>query len=173
MILPFVGITVKTASAQLSGYIHLGVSIAVFAGLYALGVVIWLRMLCSRVGKHSQSLFELLQQTHLRRRQSIMDAVETYGKRLPACMIEYENLKRLERIYAANLLRKSHYHTHVQILDKAEEILLEMHTLLRLPKDVDVEDDNPLKGQINYQCAPSDPANVPYYIFLSEKWGGG
>lgn len=172
MIWPFVGMTVEMDRSALSGYIHLGISLVVFVGLYVLGVVIWLRGLCARVSKHTQGLYTLIQHSRLRRRRSIMDAVETYGNRLPDCMIEYENLKRLERIHAANLLRKNHYHTHVQILDKAEEILLEMHTLLRLPRNVDVADNNQLRGQINYECAPSDPVNVPYYIFLSEKWGG-
>ena len=172
MILPFVGITVKTASAQMSGYIHLGISIAVFSGLYAVGLVIWSHVLCSRVCKHVLAMHNLVVRSRARRRQSIINAVETYGKRLPACMIKYENLKRLERIYAANLLRKNHYHTHVQILDKAEEILQEMQTQLRLPRVIDVEDDKQPKKKIDYQRAPSDPENVPLYIFLSDKWGG-
>ena len=172
MILPFVGITVKTASAQMSGYIHMGISILVFATLYVVGVILWMRALCARVNRHTRDLHTLIQRSRERRRQSILDAVDTYGTRLPACMIKYENLKRLERIYAANQLRKNHYHTHVQILDKAEELLMEMHTRLRLPVNTNVEDANPVK-KIDYQCAPSDAVNVHCYIFLSEKWGGG
>ena len=50
-------------------------------------------------------------------------------------------------------------------------MLLEMHTLLQLPIDTATAADIELKQQLNYQCAPSDPANVPLYNFLAEKWG--
>ena len=142
-----------------------------FAGLYAVGAVIWLRVLCERLSEYTQELYEVLQKTHRRRRQSIIDAVETYGSRLPECMIQYDRLKKQEQLYAMNLLRKKHFHTHAQILQKAEEVLLEMHTLLQLPIDNTETDEAKTNKQLEYQCAPSDPKNVPLYIFLSEKWG--
>ena len=171
MILPFVGITVEVAGASLSGYLHLAFSLAVFAGLYSVGAVIWLRVLCERLSEYTQELYEVLQKTHRRRRQSIIDAVETYGSRLPECMIQYDRLKKQEQLYAMNLLRKKHFHTHAQILQKAGEVLLEMHTLLQLPIDNTETDEAKTNKQLEYQCAPSDPKNVPLYIFLSEKWG--
>lgn len=171
MMLPFIGITLEVAGEALSGYIHLALSLVVFAGLYAVGVVIWLRVLCERLNQHTQAMYDLLQRTHQRRRQSIIAAVEAYGKRLPECMIRYDRLKKQEQLYAMNLLRKQHFHTHAQILEKAEEVLLEMHTMLQLPVDRTESDKIVLNKKLDYQCAPSHPNNVPLYIFLSEKWG--
>ena len=126
--------------------------------------------MCKRLHKHTTKMYLLLQDSHRRRRQSIAQAVEIYGSVLPQCTLSYEQLQRLREIHQENLQRKERYNTHMQLLSKAEELLYEMRTLLRMQGSENVELPR-VTGGINYEKAPSHPENVPYYVFMSEKWG--
>lgn len=170
MMVPYIGITMGQEGVVLSRYVHFFLSLGLFVGLYLAGLLLWLNALCRQLHKYTWQMYELVQKSHACRRESIRDAVRTYGILLPQCTVCYEELQRLRSIHASNLKQKNCFNTHMQILDKAEEMLMEMHTLLRLPIKRG-ERTITMKGQINYQLPPSDPKNVPFYILLSEKWG--
>ena len=170
MLIPYLGITMGQEGVEFSRYLHFGTSLLVFVALYGLGVLLWMLALCKQLRKYTAEMYELLQDSHLRRRQSIIRAVEIYGSVLPQCTLRYEELQRLQTIHEENLQRKERYNTHMQLLSKAEELLYELRTLLRMQIGEETEEINPIGG-INYEKAPSHPENVPFYVFLSEKWG--
>lgn len=170
MMIPYLGITMGLDGVELSRYAHFGLSLLMFIALYGVGVVLWMRSLCKQLHKCTAAMYELLQSSHLRRRQSIVRAVEIYGRVLPQCTISYEELQRLSTIHEENLQRKERYNTHMQLLSKAEELLYELRTLLRMQIGEATEELH-LTGGINYEKPPSHPENVPFYVFMSEKWG--
>lgn len=171
MMVPYIGTTMSQEGVELSRYVHFLLSLALFAGLYLVGVFIWLNALGKQLQKYNHALYLLIQASSQRRRESIVRAVELYGRILPKCTLSHEKLMQLQRIHETNLQRKERYNTHLQYLDKAEELLGELMTLLRLPSEVDSKEIK-VKGQINYQYPPSSPVNVSFYIFMSEQWGG-
>ena len=168
MLVPYISITM--AQSGVSGLAHFGMSLLTFLCLYGVGVLFWMRGMCKRLHKHTTKMYLLLQDSHRRRRQSIAQAVEIYGSVLPQCTLSYEQLQRLREIHQETLQRKERYNTHMQLLNKAEELLYEMRTLLRMQGSESVEVPR-VTGGINYEKAPSHPENVPYYVFMSEKWG--
>ena len=170
MLLPYVGITMGQEGIALSRYMHFGASIVLFVVLYGVGVLVWMRSLCKQLHNCTMELYSLLQDSHRRRRQSIIRAVEIYGSVLPQCTLSYEELQRLRAIHEENLHRKERYNTHMQLLSKAEELLYELRTMLRLQHGTVTEDFQPVGG-INYEKPPSHPENVPFYVLMSEKWG--
>ena len=170
MLLPYILIALGQENVKLAQYLSVPVNLCIFAGLYLAGILWWMRALCRELAECTRKMYKLLQRSHARRRMSIMQTICAYGQELPRCTICYENLQHLQTVHEDNLRRKRHFHTHMRILDKAEELLVEMHTLLRLNID-NSKKDITSKKQVNYQCAPSAPENVPCYIFLSKKWG--
>ena len=170
MLVPYIGITMGQPGASASRLAHFGTSLLLFLSLYGVGVLLWMRGMCKRLHKHTTKMYLLLQDSHRRRRESVARAVEIYGSVLPQCTVSYEQLQRLREIHQENLQRKERYNTHMQLLSKAEELLYELRTLLRMQGIEDVERPR-LTGGINYEKAPSHPENVPYYVFMSEKWG--
>ena len=170
MMVPYVGITMGQSGAALSRYAHFATSVLLFVGLYGVGVLFWLRGMCKRLHKHTTAMYFLLQDSHRRRRESIAQAVEIYGSVLPQCTISYEQLQWMRLIHEENLQRKERYNTHMQLLSKAEELLYELRTLLRMQGEMTVEMPR-VSGGIDYEKPPSHPDNVPYYVFMSEKWG--
>ncbi len=169
MILPYVGITMAER-AEFSRYVHFLASLALFAGLYFVGVLFWMRALCKELAGYTAEMASLINKSNKRRRDSVINAVQLYGKILPNCTVKYEELEELHRINCANLQRKEHFNAHILLLEKADEILREMFTLLRLP-DSTAKAQAPRKGSINFELAPSHPENVPFYVLFSEDWG--
>lgn len=171
MMVPYIGITMSQEGVELSRYVHFLLSLAMFTGLYLVGVFFWLNALGKQLQGYNHKLYVLIRRSGERRRDSIVHAVELYGRVLPKCTLCHEKLEYLRRIHETNLQRKERYNTHMQQLDKASELLTELLTLLRLPVNVDSKEIK-AKGQIDYQYPPSAPVNVPYYTFMSDKWGG-
>ena len=172
MLIPYMGITMGRDGAQLSGYVNFALSLGTFVVLYAVGVLIWLRAMCRQLRKYTIKMHDLLQKSHSRRKASIINAVASYGSVLPQCTLCYEKLQYLRQIHEENLQRKERYNSHMQLLNKAEELLYELCTRLRLSAARGtgiVRAD----GGINFEQPPSHPENVPYYVFMSEKWGRG
>ena len=170
MVLPYASITLRQTGSLLPRLLQLFLSLLSFIGLYLVGVLVWMRALCKQLKKHTEKMFWLLQDSHFRRRQSIVHAVESYGEVLPRCALSYERLQLLRVIHEENLQRKERYNAHAKLLAKAEELLHELRSLLRMSDIIDstgVE----VSGGINFELAPSHPENMPYYVFLSEKWG--
>ena len=172
MLIPYMGITMGSDGVQLSRYVHFTLSFVMFISLYALGVLIWMRTLCRQLHKYTVQMHALLQQSHFRRRESIINAVASYGSVLPQCTLCYEKLQYLRQIHEENLQRKERYNSHMQLLSKAEELLYELCTRLRLSAARGSEMVK-VNGGINFELPPSHPENVPYYVFMSEKWGRG
>lgn len=170
MLIPFVGITLGQSGVALSRFAHMGSSVVLFVLLYAAGVLLWMRSLCRQLARCSQRMYFLLQQSHARRRDSIRRTVNTYGTVLPQCTLAYERLQGLKRLHEDNLQRKERVNTHLNLLAKAEELLFELRTMLRLRAEPPRGSFKP-KNNIDFEKAPSDEANVLCYAFLSEKWG--
>lgn len=170
MLLPYVMITMRQTGVEISRYLHFSFSVLLFVSLYLIGLIIWMRALCKQLGKYTEKMFWLLQNSHLHRRQSIARAVNSYGSILPRCAFCYERLKMMQMIHEENLQRKERYNSHAKLLAKAEEWLFEMRSMLRMPEERSNEQLD-VRGGINFELAPSHPKNVPYYAFLSEKWG--
>jgi len=172
MLLPYIGITMGQNGVELSRYVHFLLSLLMFAGLYAVGVLVWMRALCKQLNRYTRRIYWLLQDSHFRRRRSIVSAVESYGRILPRCADNYEQLQQLLMIHEENLQRKERYNSHMKLLNKASELLYELCTSLRM-SDTASKDVNNIKGGIDFELAPSHTVNAPYYAFLSENWGGG
>lgn len=170
MLLPYIGITMGQDGVELSRYVHFFLSLLMFVGLYAVGALIWMQALCKQLETLSDKMFWLLQDSHFRRRQSIIRAVEAYGQTLPRCALCHERLQMLQMIHEENLQRKERFNSHAQLLSKADELLHELRSLLRMPEGISLERIE-IQGGINFELAPSHPENMPYYAFLSEKWG--
>jgi hypothetical protein len=170
MMLPYVGITMGQEGVQISRYVHFLLSLGTFVVLYAAGVLIWMRALCKRMHRYTRAMHDLLSDSHRRRRQSIAQAVEIYGSVLPQCTYSYEQLQRMREINEMNLQRKERYNAHMHLLSKAEELLYELQTQLRMYSDEKL-DKPKLVGGIDYEKPPSDGENVRFYVFMSEKWG--
>lgn len=171
MLLPYIGITMGQEGVELSRYVHFTLSLLMFVGLYAVGLLIWLRVLCKQLQRHTQRMYWLLQDSHLRRRKSIVRAVEAYGEILPRCARCHEQLQQLQMLHDENLQRRERFNSHMKMLSKAQELLYELSTLLRMPSTRPGEIPQP-KGGINFELPPSHRDNMPYYVFMSEKWGG-
>ena len=170
VLLPFVVITWGQIKGDVGRVTYFGFGTAVFVAMYLTGVLIWLRMLCKQLAEYNLNLYQLLQKSHARRRESIRRIVQAFGQELPQCTIQYEKVQYMRFIHEKNLRRKHNFNAHMRILDEAEDLLVEMQTMLRLPPDQETIAIH-TKRQVNYQCEPSDPINVPCYIILSEKWG--
>lgn len=170
VLLPYVVITWGLMDRNVDQVIYLGFSAIVFVSLYLAGVLIWLRMQCKQLAEHTYHMYQLLQRSHARRRESIRRIVQAFGQELPRCTLQYEKVQYMRSVHDKNLRRKRNFNTHMHILDEADDLLVEMQTQLCLPPDRGNMAIH-TKRQVNYQCEPSDPVNVPCYIFLSEKWG--
>ena len=171
MMLPYLGLTMGTEGFAVSRYVHFGLSLGLFAGLYLAGLLLWMGALCRQLHALTVQMHELLLRSSQRRRDSIAAVVDAYGRVLPNCTIHYEQLKELEYIHRTNLTRKDRYNTHIDILDKAEAALNKLHTQLRIPEDPVLMDRPAAGAGIDYQKSPSHPDNVSFYVLLSEKWG--
>lgn len=170
MLLPYVFITMGQEGVQLSRYLHFSLSAFVFISLYAVGLLIWMRVMCKQLHQYTMKMGDLLYKSHRRRRESIIHAVQAYGVILPNCTLCYEELEQKRVIHEENLQRRERYNTHLRLLSKADELLHELCTLLRLP-DVENAGQPKVNGGIDFELAPSHPNNMPYYVFLSENWG--
>ena len=170
MLLPYIGITMGQDGVELSRYVHFFLSLLLFITLYGVGILLWMRALCKHLEKLTRKMYYLLQDSHFRRRQSIIRAVESYGKILPKCALCYERQQILQMIHEENLQRKERFNSHAKLLSKADELLHELCSLLRMPDSLSMESVE-VAGGINFELAPSHPENMPYYVFLSEKWG--
>ncbi len=170
MLLPYIGITMGQDGVQLSRYVHFTLSLVMFTSLYALGVLLWMRVMCKQLRGYSLQMQQLLHDSYARRRESIIHAVAAYGEILPRCTLYYEQLQLLQQIHEENLQRKERYNTHMRLLSKAEELLYELCTMLRLPH-VQGSGTVQAHGGINFELPPSHSSNMPYYVFMSEKWG--
>jgi len=170
MLLPYILITMGQEGVELSRYVHFSLSLLMFVSLYAIGLLIWMRALCKQLNRYTEKMYWLLQDSHFRRRQSIVRAVECYGSILPRCAASYERLQMLRMIHEENLQRKERYNSHAKLLAKAEELLHELRSLLRMPEEMTGEQIK-VNGGINFELPPSHPKNMPYYVFLSDKWG--
>lgn len=170
MLLPYIGITMGQDGVQLSRYVHFTLSMVLFVALYALGVLVWMRALCKQLHTYTVQLQLLLQDSHRRRRESIIQAVQAYGTVMPRCTLCYEQLQYLLQLHEENLQRKERYNTHMRLLGKAEELLYELCTMLRLSAARSAGSVH-VQGGINFELPPSHPDNMPYYVFMSEKWG--
>lgn len=175
MLLPYALITLGQADAGLGNYLHLFVSGAVFAGAYLLGLLLWLRQTCRALGEHSQRMAALILRSGLRRRDSIEAVVKRYGEELPQCALLHRELRQLRMLDSLNMERYARCGTHMELLSRAEEMLLELQTQLQLPMPAMERLYTPeqvIRG-IDYQKAPSEPENIPYYMLLSDDWGDG
>lgn len=170
MMLPYIGITMGQEDFELSRYVHFLLSLGTFVTLYAAGVLLWMNALCKKLCGYTREINWLLVQSRQRRNQSIAKAVELYGAVLPKCTAVYEQLQRMRKIHEKNLQRKERFNAHEQRLGKAEELLYELQTQLRLYSNENVEEPK-IVGGINYEKPPSDEENVRFYVFMSEKWG--
>lgn len=170
MLLPYMTITMGQPGFEISRFVHLLLSLLLFAGLYLVGLLIWMRALCKQLKGYTEKMYWLWQESNFRRRKSIVRAVESYGEVLPRCALCYERLLQLQQIHEENLQRKERYNSHAKLLAKAEELLHELCSLLRM-SDSATSIGVDVNGGINFELAPSHPENMPYYVFLSEKWG--
>ena len=173
MLLPYVGITMGQSGVELSRYVYFLTSTAVFTALYMAGLLMWLRRLCRDIHKQSELMSQLINESSIRRRDSIAAVVRAYGEALPRCTILHEDLRELRRIHQINLARKERHAAHMALLRRAEELLRELDTQLRLPvPDVSwfSREEQVVKG-IDYQLPPDDGRNIPYYMLLSDEWG--
>ena len=170
VLLPYMVLATNHVLLDVAPGVYFAISAFVFAVLYLVGLLIWMRRQCAKLAELNGRLYRLLQKSHARRRASISATIRAYGKELPRCTIQYANNQQMCAIHGENMRRKRNYHAHMRILDKAEELLVEMHTLLRLPQEY-TDAQIKTNRQVDYQREPNDPQNVPCYIFLSEKWG--
>lgn len=171
IMLPYVGITLGQSGVAIDRYIHFLLSIVAFAGLYCVGLLIWLRGLCDELHRYSEEMSLLIWKSSRRREDSIEAAVDAYSSVLPKCMVLSENLRELEYIHATNEARKVHYNAHMDTLRKADELLQELATQLQLPdRGYEVEPERISRG-MDYHLPPSHGRNLPYYTLLSDEWG--
>lgn len=173
MLLPYVGITMGQSGVEISRYVHFLASAAVFAALYMVGLLFWMRQLCRDIHRQTERIVDLINESSIRRRDSIEAVVKSYGEALPQCTLLHEDLRELRQIHEANQARKARYNAHMDLLKQAEEQLRELDTQLQLP----IPDSSQLYRQervtkgIDFQKPPSDGRNIPYYMLLSEDWG--
>ncbi len=173
MLVPYVGITMGQSGVEISRYVHFLESAGVFLGLYLVGLLFWLRQLCRDLHMCSEQMSDLILRSSQRRRDSIEAVVKSYAQALPQCTLLHEDLRELRSIHGANQARKARYHTHLDCLKRAEELLRELDTQLQLPfPDMGrlYKQERVVRG-IDYQRPPSDRRNIPYYMLLSEDWG--
>lgn len=173
MLVPYIGITLGQSGVELSRYVHFLASAAVFAVLYMVGLLLWLRQLCKDIHSYSDRINDLIYDSSIRRRDSIEAVVRAYGEALPQCTILHEDLRQLRQIHEINCSRKARYNTHMNKLKLADELLREMDTRLQLPApDMSLlQRRERVQNGIDYQRPPSDSRNIPYYMLLSEEWG--
>lgn len=175
MLVPYVGITMGQSGVELSRYVHFFASTAVFALLYMVGLLIWLRQMCRELRLHSQAMAELIHRSSERRRGSIENVVRVYGQDLPQCALLYGNLQELRMLHSLNTDRYGRYRTHMELLKRAEELLQELETQLQLPvpaMDRLYKPEQVTRG-LDYQQPPDWAGNIPYYMLLSDEWGDG
>jgi hypothetical protein len=172
MLVPYMGITGAQDAVGASHFAHFSASLAMFVTLYLVGVLAWMRALCAQLHEYTLQMQELLKKSQRQRKESIVDAVEAYRSIMPRCLHYYEQLLLQRRIHEENLQRKERYNAHKNMLSKASELLYELNSLLRMP-EIKLGESVECKDGIDYELPPSDPKNVPYYVFMSEKWGAG
>lgn len=171
IMLPYIGITLGQSGVELDRYVHFLLSVAVFAGLYCIGLLVWLRGLCDELNAYTEDMSMLIWKSARRRAESITAAVDAYSGLLPKCMALNEDLRELEYIHAVNETRKEHYNAHMETLKKADELLQELATQLQLPdRDQHIEPEFISRG-MDYHLPPSHGRNLPYYTLLSDEWG--
>ncbi len=172
ILLPYVGITLGQSGIAIDRYVHFLLSIGVFAGLYGIGLLFWLRNLCEELHGYSEQMSRLIWQSARRREDSIETAVEAYSTVLPECLLLNEDLRELEYIHATNEARKAHFNAHMDTLRRAEELLQELSTELQMrDRSHEIDPVKPIRG-IDYQLPPSHGRNLPFYMLLSDRWGG-
>lgn len=171
IMLPYLGITLGQSGVELDRYVHFLLSIVVFAGLYCVGLLFWLRGLCEELYLYSEQMSELIRESERLREESIRSAVDAYSTILPECMTLSEDLRELEYIHATNEARKAHYNAHMDTLRRADELLQELATQLQMPdRSHEIEREYISRG-MDYHLPPSHGRNLPYYTLLSDEWG--
>ncbi len=171
ILLPYLGITLGQAALSLDRLVHFLLSILVFAGLYGVGLLVWLRNLCAELHGYSNEMSRLIWESSRRREESIEAAVTAYSTVFPDCMRLSENLRELEYIHSVNEARKAHYQAHLDTLRRANELLQELSTQLQLSDRGYETEPVRLTGGLDFQKPPSHGQNLPYYTLLSDEWG--
>ncbi len=173
ILLPYLGITLGQAGVSVDRLVHFLLSILVFAGLYGLGLLAWLRDLCTELHGYSEDMSRLIWESARRREDSIVAAVEAYSTTFPECMRLCADLRELEYIHRANEAIKTNYLAHLDLLQRAQELLQNLCTQLQISsRSADPEKITLTRG-LDYTKAPGHSRNLAYYTLLSDEWGDG
>ena len=161
MILPFFLISGQLGDLKLSRFAAYLINSGVFLLLYGAGFVIWLRKLARDIRSLRVRLEVLILKSAEERRQSVLQAIATYTKELPDCLIRQLNYSAMTEIDADNGRASQKYEQHMRYLQDA------VSTALRA-QGFHVSGEA-AKKHLDLLRAPYDPVNQDLYMLFAER----
>ena len=168
MVLPFILIETVKTDFIFPVAAMFGVYYGAFLVLYTIGVLRWMREMCLKIHNLSEKLEHALESSAKERKQSILNAVETYGGLLPECLLQQMNLEAIESADTKNAHLEHLRILHLGYLNDAMVEIQNLRTALRLPAQ------SRIKGkyaEIHFDQPPYSPDNQAVYMLFNE--GGG
>lgn len=167
MLLPFVLIEGQESGMQLPRIAMYGISFIIFLVLYGVGLLHWLKKLACELHELTEQLEQLILQSQEARKESVLHAVKTYARALPACLIQQLNYDAMAAVDAENAKAAQKFEAHMQYLKAAVKELSDVRTALRA-QGYSVEG-KAARGSVDPLQAPYAPVNQNAYLLFQER----
>ena len=167
MVLPFFLISGQASDLKLSRVAAYLINAGVFLTLYAVGFMIWLRKLSKDIRDLRGQLEVLIIKSAQERRESVLQAIATYTRDLPSCLIKQLNYNAMVKTNEENMQASQKYEQHMQLLKDACKEIQDVRTALRAQGFSVVGE--PSHRALDLLRAPYDPANQELYMLFAER----
>ncbi len=167
MILPFFLISGQASDLKLSRVAAYLINAGVFLTLYAVGFMIWLRKLSKDIRDLRGQLEVLIIKSAQERRESVLQAIATYTRDLPSCLIKQLNYNVMVKTNEENMQASQKYEQHMRLLKDACKEIQDVRTALRAQGFSVVGE--PSHRALDLLRAPYDPANQELYMLFAER----
>ncbi|MGN1307409.1 MAG: hypothetical protein ACI4V3_07050 [Faecousia sp.] len=167
MILPFLLIEGQESGMQLPRIAMYLINFGIFLVLYGVGIFHWLGKLAKQIHALTEQLELLILQSEQARKESVIHAIETYARTLPACLIKQLNYDAMVAADEDNADAGRKYEQHMQYLKAAIKELSDVRTALRA-QGYSVEG-KAAQGSIDLLKPPYAPANQNVYLLFTER----
>lgn len=144
-----------------------GISFIIFLVLYGVGLLHWLKKLACELHELTEQLEQLILQSQEARKESVLHAVKTYARVLPACLIQQLNYDAMAAVDAENAKAAQKFEAHIQYLKAAVKELSDVRTALRA-QGYSVEG-KAARGSVDPLQAPYAPVNQNAYLLFQER----
>ena len=166
MVLPFVLISGQASDLKISRIAAYLINFGVFLVLYLIGFLYWLRRLAKQIRELRGDLEVLIIKSNQERRESVLQAIATYSRDLPICIIKQLNYSAMVETDRLNADANRKYEMHRKYMKDASDEIFDVSTALRTKA---AEEGKPSSAKIDLLSPPYAPVNQNFYILFAER----